>query len=497
MGHAEYMGVAHTPIQAITLCNSTVSKKKKHTQTVNNTQPPSWVRKRCTLTWSLSATSIPESPPPLVTWSTSAVELTSVPSRSSRRKPPSWARVHSSMRGFLTCKRPSVSVVSPSISLSGSSRPQSTTSPSLMPLVTVISSRTLLLVPPRLIALFSSLLPVLVSSRLVSPRMARPVSTLFSPTLSVSSSSSLPSTRSTTPPTAHGTRVGRRRLRLASPPARPFSRPLMPSTHLPAQLTSPSVFLSRMFTRLVVLARCQSVVSRPVSSRPVWSSPSPQLVSPLKSSPSRCTTSSLSRVSQETTLASTSRTFPSRKSVVVTSPVTPRTTHLRELSPSTPRLSSLTTLVKSVLVTLQSLIATLPTLLASSVSSWRRSIVVPVNPLRTPPGSSSRVMLPSSRWFHPSPCVLRPSLITHLLDVSPFATRDRLLLSVSSSPSSSLTRPERLPRLLSRLVPRSKLPNLLTICFPGRDVSRYSRLGDGMGCYGLDSYFLRRMAMDF
>merc|ERR1712093_32714 len=425
MGHAEYMGVAHTPIQAITLCNSTVSKKKKHTQTVNNTQPPSWVRKRCTLTWSLSATSIPESPPPLVTWSTSAVELTSVPSRSSRRKPPSWARVHSSMRGFLTCKRPSVSVVSPSISLSGSSRPQSTTSPSLMPLVTVISSRTWLLVPPRPIALFSSLLPVLVSSRLVSPRMARPVSTLFSPTLWVSSSSSSPSTRwtppsgprpvsrkssrrlptssrrsdttqrllpsflspdstvtwgSTTPPTAHGTRVGRRRLRLASPPARPFSRPLMPSTHLPAQLTSPSVFLSRMFTRLVVLARCQSVVSRPVSSRPVWSSPSPQLVSPLKSSPSRCTTSSLSRVSQETTLASTSRT-----------------THLRELSPSTPRLSSLTTLVKSVLVTLQSLIATLPTLLASSVSSWRRSIVVPVNPLRTPPSSSSRVMLPSSR----------------------------------------------------------------------------------------------------
>merc|ERR1712225_3782 len=83
--------------------------------------------------------------------------------------------------------------------LSGSSRPQSTTSPSLMPLVTVISSRTWLLVPPRLIALFSSLLPVLVSSRLVSPRMARPVSTLFSPTLSVSSSSSLPSTRWTPP----------------------------------------------------------------------------------------------------------------------------------------------------------------------------------------------------------------------------------------------------------------------------------------------------------
>lgn len=58
------------------------------------------------------------------------------------RKPPNSARVPSSMPGSLTSSRLSVSVVSPSISPSGSSRPPSTTSPSLTPPVTVISSRT-------------------------------------------------------------------------------------------------------------------------------------------------------------------------------------------------------------------------------------------------------------------------------------------------------------------------------------------------------------------
>lgn len=46
------------------------------------------------------------------------------------RKPLSSARAPSSMPGFLTSSRPSASAVSPSISLSGSSRPPSTTSPS-------------------------------------------------------------------------------------------------------------------------------------------------------------------------------------------------------------------------------------------------------------------------------------------------------------------------------------------------------------------------------
>jgi hypothetical protein len=58
------------------------------------------------------------------------------------RKPPNSARVPSSTHGSLTNSRPSVSVVSPSISLSGSSRPPSTTSLLLMLPVTVISSRT-------------------------------------------------------------------------------------------------------------------------------------------------------------------------------------------------------------------------------------------------------------------------------------------------------------------------------------------------------------------
>merc|ERR1712179_545583 len=60
---------------------------------------------------------------------------------SSRRKPPRWARVPSSMLGCSTSSRPNVSVVSPSILLSGSSRPTFTRSLLLMLQVIVISSR--------------------------------------------------------------------------------------------------------------------------------------------------------------------------------------------------------------------------------------------------------------------------------------------------------------------------------------------------------------------
>jgi hypothetical protein len=58
------------------------------------------------------------------------------------RKLLSSARAPSSMRGFLTSSRLSVSVVSPLISPSGSSRPPSTMSPSSMPPAIVTSSRT-------------------------------------------------------------------------------------------------------------------------------------------------------------------------------------------------------------------------------------------------------------------------------------------------------------------------------------------------------------------
>merc|ERR1712166_1512319 len=106
--------------------------------------------------------------------STSVVASTSVSSRSSRRRPPSSARAPSSTHGCLTSSRPSVSAVSPLTSPSGSSSHPSTTSPSLMPQDIVISSRTLP-APPRLILPCSSSPRRLVSSRLVSPRMARPV----------------------------------------------------------------------------------------------------------------------------------------------------------------------------------------------------------------------------------------------------------------------------------------------------------------------------------
>ena len=96
----------------------------------------------------------------------------------------------------------------------------------------------------------------------------------------------------------------------------------------------------------------------------VWSSSSPPPTSPLKSSPLRCTTSRSPRVSPETTLVSTSRTFPSRTSDEVTSVVTPRTTPLWRLLLSTPRLSSLTTLVRSVPVTPPFSTVTLPVSLA-------------------------------------------------------------------------------------------------------------------------------------
>ncbi|KAF8084335.1 hypothetical protein N665_0722s0006 [Sinapis alba] len=60
----------------------------------------------------------------------------------------------------------------------GSLRPPSTTALSLLLLNILISSRTWLVVPPRMIVLFLSLTPPLVVSKLVSLGTDRPVSTL-------------------------------------------------------------------------------------------------------------------------------------------------------------------------------------------------------------------------------------------------------------------------------------------------------------------------------
>merc|ERR1711974_553345 len=96
--------------------------------------------------------------------------------------------------------------------------------------------------------------------------------------------------------------------------------------------------------------------------------------------------------------------------------------------------------------------ATPLTLPASSLSSSRRSTAVPASLSSPAPSSSSLVTLPSSRWFPPSPCALRPSPTTPLLVASPSVTCARPSPSALSTPSRSPTRPvpARLPRLHRR-----------------------------------------------
>merc|ERR1712098_830516 len=252
--------------------------------------------------------------------------------------------------------------------------------------------------------------------------------------------------------------------RLPSTRSRPSSRPLTPSSPLRAPPTSPSDFPSRMSTRLVVLARCPSAESRPVPSRPVWSSPSLLPPSPPKSSRSRCTTSSSRLVSQETTLVSTSRTFPSRTSAEATSAVTRRTTLPRRPLPSTPRSSSSTTPDRSATATHQSSTATPPTSPASWTLSSRRSTDDPASPSSRPPSSSSPVTLRSSRWSRPSRCALRLSLTTRPLADSLSVTCVKPSLSVSSSPSRRPRSPARSPRPPRRPTRRSKRCERFVLC---------------------------------
>merc|ERR1712142_202632 len=100
--------------------------------------------------------------------------------------------------------------------------------------------------------------------------------------------------------------------------------PLTPSSPPPGQPISLSGFPSRTFTRLEALEQCPWAVLRLVSSSPAWSLHLPLACSQLRSSPSRCTTSLCPRQCPETTLASTSRTSPSRISSEETSPPTLR-----------------------------------------------------------------------------------------------------------------------------------------------------------------------------
>merc|ERR1711981_1361362 len=74
------------------------------------------------------------------------------------------------------------------------------------------------------------------------------------------------------------------------------------------------------------------------------------------------------------------------------------------------------------MATLQCLTATLPTLLASSLRSWRRLTGVPASPLRTPPSSSSLATLPLSSCSPASPCASSPSPSSLPLEGSPSGT---------------------------------------------------------------------------
>merc|ERR1712002_504303 len=171
--------------------------------------------------------------------------------------------------------------------------------------------------PLRLIVVYLSSHLVLVSSRLVFPRMGRPESTLYWPTPLVSSSSPLLSTRWTLPsphtarlglrksrrkslalsrrsdttqllfhsspspagtettccrpaPTCPGTRDGMWSARKARPAVPLCSKLLTPSSHQQDLQTSLLGFPSRMSTKLEVLEQCQWAVSRLELSSLAW-----------------------------------------------------------------------------------------------------------------------------------------------------------------------------------------------------------------------------------
>merc|ERR1711939_811248 len=122
------MGVSHTKKQQAFICESQYFQILPDTHQ-HQSHPQPWVRTRLISTSSSLVTSTPASRPRPATSSTNAVVLTSVPSRSSRRKLPSSARVPSSTLGSSTSSSRSASVVSRSTSLCGSLRRLSTMSP--------------------------------------------------------------------------------------------------------------------------------------------------------------------------------------------------------------------------------------------------------------------------------------------------------------------------------------------------------------------------------
>merc|ERR1719295_282793 len=128
------------------------------------------------------------------------------------------------------------------------------------------------------------------------------------------------------------------------------------------------------------------------------------------------------RLPPATTLASTSRTCPSRISSVATSLPTPRTSLPLVFLTSLPRSSCSTIPDRCPTATLLCLIATPLTLPASSLRSWRRLTGVLESPLRMLPSSSSPATLPLSSCSLASPCASSPSLSSLPLEGLPSGT---------------------------------------------------------------------------
>ncbi len=371
------------------------------------------------------------------------------------------------MPGFLITSRLKEKEVSPSISPSGNSKPTSITAPLLMPQDTEISLRTWLPEHPKPIALSSWLPHPKENSKLVFQRMDKPENTLSFLTLSVlskwlsvptkwtkrlSAGLKLDMKKSrrkylnilrrldTTPPLSHSFlfQDGVVITCLKNHPTSHGTRDqlfLKPSMHLPHprdQLKSPFVSHFKTFTRSVVSEQSQSEELKPVSLNQVPLLSSLLLVSPLKLNQLKCIMKPSLKPFQETTLVSTLRTFQLKNSREVTFAQIPRTTQLVNVSVSLLKSSSLITQVKSKTDTLQSSIATLPTLPASSLKSNQRTTDVLVKSLKKNPSLLNPEMLLWSSSFPPSPCVLKSSLNIHPSEDSPLETWNKPLLSVSS-----------------------------------------------------------------
>ena len=348
-------------------------------------------------------------------------------SRSTNRKPLNRVKAHSNMHGCLITWKLKEKEVSPSISPSGSSKPTNITTPLLMLLDTEISSRIWLPVPHKLMLLFSWLPPLKESLKLVSQRTDKPENTDFSLTPWVLNKWSSALTRWTTRQSVtdkldmkklprklpntwrkldttllkshssqfldgleitcsrdHQTSHGTRDL--------PFLKLWIQLIPQRDPLINHSDYHYRMSTRSVVSELSQSEELKPVSLSPAWLLFSLPLDYRVKLNPSKCITKLSLKLNQETMLDSMLNLSQLKNSREDMSALTQRMIPLVKRTPSPLRSSLLTTLDKSETDIPPSLIATPPTLPASSLKSNQRMTEELVKSLKRNPNSSRLVM---------------------------------------------------------------------------------------------------------